>query len=483
MEVDPARPFFDQFKELQSKVPRVALLGKNSVNSEYTNHCADNKNVYLSFDTFYSENSFYLSNCWAPTKDSCDVNLSYSGGEFLYECFHVERSFKCEFCILVEDSINCKYCFDCTNCQDCFLSWNLRNKKYCFLNEQLTKEEYEKELQELDLGSYEERRKLYEKWTDIIREEAVHRYAQIVKSENVSGDVIHNSRNVKNGYYIYDSDNVRYSVIALAKDSMDMFSVGLGATDLVYESHALTDASNVKFCHLSYENAYIEYSDSCHNSQNLFGCIGLRKGEYCILNKQYSKEEYERKKGELIERMKTNGEYGEFFPASLSPFGYNETHGDIYMPMKKEEALRRGFNWQDNVLITKGKGTLSPEEMPDNIKDVPDSISKEALTCVSCERNYNIISPEIEFYKRMNIPVPRLCPDCRYRRRISLRPPRKVWHRKCQCAGTKSENGVYTNTTKHQHGEGKCPNEFETSYAPERKEIVYCEQCYQNEVV
>ncbi len=28
-----------------------------------------------------------------------------------------------------------------------------------------------------------------------------------------------------------------------------------------------------------------------------------------------------------------------------------------------------------------------------------------------------------------------------------------------------------------------CPNEFQTAYAPDRTEIVYCEQCYQAEVV
>ncbi|MFH1162189.1 MAG: hypothetical protein V1696_02855 [Candidatus Jorgensenbacteria bacterium] len=44
------------------------------------------------------------------------------------------------------------------------------------------------------------------------------------------------------------------------------------------------------------------------------------------------------------------------------------------------------------------------------------------------------------------------------------------------------KNGVYTNTAIHQHGDGPCPNEFETSYAPERKEIVFCERCYNAEM-
>jgi len=36
--------------------------------------------------------------------------------------------------------------------------------------------------------------------------------------------------------------------------------------------------------------------------------------------------------------MKT-GEWGEFFPASLSPFGYNETVAQEYFPLSREEVL------------------------------------------------------------------------------------------------------------------------------------------------
>jgi hypothetical protein len=36
--------------------------------------------------------------------------------------------------------------------------------------------------------------------------------------------------------------------------------------------------------------------------------------------------------------------------------------------------------------------------------------------------------------------------------------------------------------TNHFHGDKKCEVEFETSYAPDRPEIVYCEKCYQQEV-
>ncbi|MDP3762567.1 MAG: hypothetical protein Q8Q97_00650, partial [bacterium] len=83
------------------------------------------------------------------------------------------------------------------------------------------------------------------------------------------------------------------------------------------------------------------------------------------------------------------------------------------------------------------------------------------------------------------LPLPRLCPNCLHYQRIKQRNPLKLWHRKCQCAGPTSENKAYQNTADHIHHQKDqpCQNEFETTYAPERAEIVYCEQCYLREVV
>jgi len=35
----------------------------------------------------------------------------------------------------------------------------------------------------------------------------------------------------------------------------------------------------------------------------------------------------------IIEHMQKMGEWGEFFPSSLSPFGYNETVAEEYYPI------------------------------------------------------------------------------------------------------------------------------------------------------
>ncbi len=484
---DFSRPFFEQWQELQLQVPRIALLTKNSVNSEYTNHSSNNRNCYLCFGIFDSENLLYCTNVWNASRDSMEIYRNGEGAELCYECTDSFRIYHCQYGRLLRDSTDCFYCFDCRGCSSCFMSSNLRNKNYYFFNQPYSKEEYLKKIKEFNLGSFKEREQLYGKYLGMIKEQALHRFAIIERSNNVSGNVISDSKNVHQVFDADKAEDTKYGIVCPdVKHSMDSYHYGF-AIELVYESHALIHSYNVLFSHLSYDNSHLMYCDSCHNSENLFGCVGVKQGRYVILNKKYSETDYLALKEKIIEQMKKTGEYGEFFPPQLSPFGYNETQGQIYMPLKKEAALKLGLKWEDRVPGTFGKETLKPADIPDNIKDVPDSIVDQALACIECGRNYNVVKPELDLYRRFNAPIPRLCPHCRYLRKIALRPPRKLWHRACLCNGEESEKrkegSVYKNTVSHFHGQNHCPNEFETAYAPDRPEIIYCEACYNAEVV
>ncbi|MBI4094622.1 MAG: hypothetical protein HY435_00295 [Candidatus Liptonbacteria bacterium] len=226
--------------------------------------------------------------------------------------------------------------------------------------------------------------------------------------------------------------------------------------------------------------------------------MGLRSKHYCILNKQYTKEEYEALLPKVTAQMNAvpfvdkkgrTYKYGEFFPIELSPFAYNETIAQEYFPLTKNEAREGQYNWKEpegrNYQVTK-----MSKDLPDTIQAVGESILKEVIGCdhggscnEQCTTAFRIVPEELNFYKNLNLPLPRLCPNCRHYSRVRQRTPMKLWHRSCMCNGIKSESNVYQNTIVHFHKEGHCPNEFETSYAPDRKEIVYCEQCYNAEVV
>ncbi len=459
-EFDFSRPFFDQFLELQYQVPRMALLNKNSVNSEYTNHAAGNKNCYLSFTLINDENVMYST--WVMRSLDCiDCSFIEEKGERLYECVDSRISYQCQFCDFLKDSSSCFYCYDCRGCNNCFMSTNLRNKSYVFRNKQYTREEYLDKMKEYDIASYSVREGLLKEFEDMLKNIAIHRSIVGERNINSSGSLIYDSKNISNSFEVERGENSKYIYSAMnVKDSMDLYHID--TAELCYETHASIRNSNSSFTTHCYDNVSIFYSDSCHNSQNLFGCICIKKGEYVILNKKYSKEEYEKLKEKIIEHMKSTGEYGEFCPPELSPFGYNETQGSLYMPMSKEEILEKNWKWEDSVPGTFGKETIKTASMPDKIEDIPDSYIQEIFACIECAKNFNVTQNELLFYRKEKIPFPRKCPNCRYKRRFDLRLPRKLWHRKCMKPG--------------------CKNEFETSYAPDRPEIVYCERCYQQEV-
>ncbi len=400
-----------------------------------------------------------------------DCSFIYDGGERLYEMIDSRKSYHCQFGVLLENCFDCFYCYDLHNCNNCFLSSNLRNKNYVFKNEQYSREEYLEKVAEYDLSSYKIRERLYKEFSSLMLDDSVHRYVISERNTNSTGSMLFNSKNSK---FCFDSEileDTKYMTASLKiKTAMDIYHVGFNS-EIVYECHGCGVLYNCQFCHLCYDDNNIIYCDTCQNCNDLFGCISIKKGEYMILNKKYSKMEYEKLKEKIIEHMKKTGEYGEFFPPAIAPVCYNETQGNYYMPMTKEEVLACGWLWEDKVPGIFGKENIKTEAIPDSIEEIGDEVFEMIFKCVDCAKNYNIAPNEFIFYQKEKIPLPRRCPDCRYKKRFAIRLPRQLWTRTCMC-----------NKENHLHGAEKCEVEFETSYAPERPEIVYCEKCYQQEV-
>lgn len=467
---DFSRSFFEQFAELQKIAPRMALLTKNSVNSDYANHAGNNKNAYISFAAFDCENVSYCS--WIMNSIDCvDCSFVYEKGEKLYECIDVHAAYKSQYSIFMNGSTDCLYCFDVNGSGNCFMSYNLRSQNYVFRNKKYSREEYFKLLAEYDLSSYAVRQELFKEYLEMVKTKAIHKYMQGERNVASEGNLLFSCKNVKNCFELDRAEDCKNIYGSLdIKDSMDLYHVGR-KVELCYECHGCTGIYNCHFCHLCYDNSHLDYCDSCQNSQNLFGCVSVKKGEYMILNKKYSKEEYHEMKEKIIKHMRATGEYGEFFPIEIAPVYFNETRAMVYMPLTKDEVLAKGWNWEEKSAGVFGKGTVDMKDVPDSINDVEEAYISNIFTCVSCTKNFNITNEEFHFYKREIVPLPRKCPDCREKDRILQRMERKLYRRSCVC-----------NLPNHDH-EGGCKIEFETTYAPDRPEKVYCEKCYQKEVL
>jgi hypothetical protein len=71
------------------------------------------------------------------------------------------------------------------------------------------------------------------------------------------------------------------------------------------------------------------------------------------------------------------------------------------------------------------------EAIPDNIKDVDDSITKQIIQCPVSKRLFRIVESELTFYRKHNIPLPIHHPDVRFATRAAHRPQRNMYVRTC----------------------------------------------------
>ncbi|MEI8270979.1 MAG: hypothetical protein WCG45_06470, partial [bacterium] len=471
LDYDFSKSFFSQFKDISEKIPQMSLFNTKPLNSDYCNFAAENKYSYLCFGGKGNENALYSHNC-SFMKDSLD-NSASAKLELCYENIECENSNRLFFSKNSDNCVNSYFLYECKNCSDCFGCTNLRNKQYCLFNKQLNKDEYKKTIQDFNLGSFKFLEEVKYRFNKTYLS-SIHRFAYFVNTVDCSGNNIRNARNCKFCFDILgnDSENSKFtshSVLGV-KDSYDNYGMSKG--ELVYETLGIgfesNENSDYKFSFFIRGSSDVSYSINCAGSMHLFGCYGLRNKSYCILNKQYTKEEYEEMIPKIIKHMNdmpyidhigNSYGYGEFFPSELSPFCYNETIAQEYFPLTKEQALEQGYKWKDreerNYNID-----IKNEDIPNDIKEVDESIIGKVIECShkgtcneQCTEAFKIVPQELQFYQRMNLPLPRLCPNCRHYNRLKQRNPLKLWHRQCMKEG--------------------CTNTFETSYAPERPEIVY----------
>jgi len=498
-EYDFKTPFFAQFKKLLGRVPLPAVFNSSSVNSNYCNHVGEMKNAYLVSASWKSEDIMYSSGC-SFLKDCLDV-FAVSHSELCYEDISSTKLYKTFFSENCENCTESFFLFDCRGCPNCFCSTDLRNKQYYIFNVPYSKEEYIKKLKELDLGSYENLHKVAAKFGEL-KGKALRKYATLSNVQNTTGDYLANVSNSKNCFNLID--DVRDCKWCM-NGGVNMFSVydgyGVGDMELGYEAvDTGLQSARLFFTIVVWTSSDVQYSYNCHGCENCFGCIGLRNKKYCILNTQYTPEDYKALLPKILEHMnlmpytdkkgRVYG-YGEFFPPELSPFAYNETIVQEYFPLTQLQAVEKGYGWR-NFAERKYVPTILPEKLPDNIRDAPDSITKEIIGCShagtcdeQCTTAFRITEPELQFYKRLNLPLPRLCPNCRHSERLKKRNPPKLWKRKCMCLSDEAlaKADAYKNTAIHFHGTNHCPNEFETAYDPEHEWIIYCESCYNSEIV
>ena len=473
MDYDPNRNFFEQIYELSRSTPWVAqeVVAPTMIDSEYCNGASYLRNCYLTFWADYCEN-ISNSTMILNLKDSVDCmraresQLCYES-DGIYKCYQTYFSENCRDCV---DTWFSRNCYGCTNCVGCV---NLRGESYCIFNKKYTKEEYVEKLKELGLDSWSNLQKFEKKAHEFWATKPVRAYTGSSLNVNSTGEYIYECKNSQDLYICEGTEESRYCQLITVETAKECYDYsGWGANvELMYETHSSGDnANNIKFSHCAYtESMNVEYSIWTIGGKDNFGCTNLKRKKYCILNKEYTKEEYEKLKIQIIEDMKKNPyvdeqgriwTYGETFPLKQSLFGYNETTAMKFFPKTKVEALAMGLKWYDGEQA-EHKTTIEAQNLPEKIADTTEAILNEVIKCMECNRGYKVGQLEFTLLQKMGVPVPHSCPQCRMKNHFAKLNPIKLWQRNC----------------------AKCNAIVTTAFAPERPEVIYCEKCYQGEFV
>jgi hypothetical protein len=470
------------------------------INSNYINLAWPSKDCYMITETDRCEWCYY-----GYTIYDCNycVDCSYIYfSELCYESVDIKNSYKLSYCRSCYNCKDCALCVDCSNISHCYGCRNLNEWEYMINNKQYTKEEYDVMMQEI--------------WNvELVWNNLKKAYYGIQNSWNTIWNFITHSQNLVFCFDVDEDRDCKYvTLVHHAQDCMDYFSRWWEAS-LIYEAqNSWFGFTNSSFCNYVRNNcSNILYSDLCPiNNSHIFWCIGLRNKQYCIFNKQYTKEDYEIMVWRIIRHMQTTGERWEFFHPSLSPFWYNETVAQEYYPIEIQNSKFKIKNWNiDYSQFWYHRSTYSSDpKIPDGVKTIDcrqpewaedseqwkqlnqmtvgthgnvsvvgDSesiqqnydICKQIILCELSWRPFMLQKAEIDFYRKHSIYLPRKHPDVRHEERMKLRPGRTLFLRNCDCCG-KEMLSVYPVGT---HGNASVHSNVS-------EQQVYCESCYQKEI-
>lgn len=455
---DFTRPIFEQIAKLKKATPSLNLCTQGTcINSDYIHYAGTCKNCYLIMHADFCEDCYY--GYGFKNNVFCVDGFYNLHCQFCYECIDCHKSYDLQYC---QDCLNChssRFLRDCIGCKNCFLCVGLREREYCFENKQLSKEEYEKKIQAIDLGSHKTVQQFKEKLKAL---ESSH-YFKEYQGHNLQNCLGDHLINCKDAEYCFDCEDVEnakycYQVVLGGKNIQDIYQFGTNLQESYECTISGEDAYHVLFCdNANMNSADLYYCWYMERSKNCFASVNMMQAEYSILNKQYTKEEYEELVPKIIEHMIKTGEWGEFFPMEMSPFGYNKSSAQLYYPLTKEEALAKNFKWddyeppiQDTIKTVKGK------DVPDHIGQIPDAALNFAIQCEITGKLFKATPQELNFYRKHKIPFPRRSPQQRHLDRFSQRNPRKFWQRQC----------------------AKCQKQITTTYCPDSPQKVCCEKCY-----
>ena len=345
---DLSKSFFDNLSFLKNNIKKPALLQYywDNPNCNFVEAPFWASNWYLSFGIWDNvENILYSCLIYTNSTNIFNSLMSWNNSNNIYFCKLILNSYNIFYSKFINNCNNVRFSSNLTWCNDCILCDNLQNESYCINNQKYSKENYESEKIKI-LNE----KLLYNKYIS-----SVSNLWKNHSSTDSTWNWLINCVNVKNWYFsswFKDSRNIMFGAWNPPWESMyDCIDTWLWSNDF-YAARWVGDWSNNFYCsEEAWKSSYLFYCSYIQSCSFCLGCIWLKNKSYCILNKQYTKEEWYEKVDEIFGQMDADGTLGEFFPACMNPFYFNDTAAYLIDPsFTKEEVTAKWYLWRDEPI-------------------------------------------------------------------------------------------------------------------------------------
>ncbi|HSW47505.1 MAG TPA: hypothetical protein VLG67_00335 [Candidatus Saccharimonadales bacterium] len=294
-----AEIFLQELQRLILSQPKRPVQVLNSQNCEMADYIYYGKDLVNCFDVSRTTGGTYLFDSHNCT-NCADCDFTYQT-ELAYECVDVWRSFNCNYLDYCQDMTDSDYSFDCRGCKNVFGCVHLNNKSFCIFNRQFTEEEYKEKVKYL-------RTLPPEKILAVVNEmREKHPLTQTHEHDNDNSGFGNYVYFCKNCYLCFDTDNCENSGY-LSDTTGDKSTYDLAQSrdcELSYELSDSADIFNSDHIIFSKNCSESSYLFDCIDTKNSIGCVRTQHKQYCILNRQFTKEEYERISSVLLADLKS----------------------------------------------------------------------------------------------------------------------------------------------------------------------------------
>ena len=320
-EYNISKKFFENFQDFIKNTKFPAMFSYWwTENSEYADSAHTSKNAYLTFlTTFSSENILYSFSVKMNCRNVINSVMIVESSENIYTSFCCINSYNIFFSRYIEKSSNIRFSTNLLGCNECLFCNNLQNQTYCIYNKQYNKEEYFKKKREILI----DKKSFLSHYMDILETQ----WFQI-NTSNSTWSWLSNCVDLDSWYICFNLNKWKNTIwVQSDEQNENMYNSFLcwRSHDFFWVTSSWWFSDNIYIGVWNNNTSHAYYSIFLDSCSYCLGCIWLKNKSFCILNKQYTKEERFEKANEIFAQMDKEWTLWQFFPWSMNPFYFNDT--------------------------------------------------------------------------------------------------------------------------------------------------------------